>query len=94
MGAEEKTPVRRVALCGGAASGKTAALVARAAELLATGTAPHDVLLVAANVDGAQALRDRLLAVAGPAAQKVRVLSARGLAWEALQAPTQAGRCV
>ena len=91
MGAEEKTPVRRVALCGGAASGKTAALVARAAELLATGTAPHDVLLAAANVDGAQALRDRLLAVAGPAAQKVRVLSARGLAWEALQAPTQAG---
>ena len=91
MGAEEKTPVRCIALCGGAASGKTAVLVARAAELLATGVAPHDLLLVAANVDGARALRDRLLAASGPVAQKVRVLSARGLAWEVLQAPSQVG---
>ena len=49
-------------LTGGACSGKTWALVARVHELLASGVAPADVLVVTPNADGALELAIRLAA--------------------------------
>ena len=49
-------------LTGGACAGKTRALVARVHELLASGVAPADVLVVTPNADGALELAIRLAA--------------------------------
>ena len=52
-------------LTGGACAGKTRALVARVHELLASGVAPADVLVVTPNADGALELAIRLAADLG-----------------------------
>lgn len=66
-----------VALTGPAGSGKTAALVARVAELLGRGVPAAEVLLVCPGHDGALNLGRRLHEELGDAARDVRVASAR-----------------
>lgn len=68
-------------LTGGACAGKTRALVARVHELLASGVAPADVLLVTPNADGALELAIRLAADLGED-RTPRVVSWRRLAHE------------
>ncbi len=69
--------VRYVQVRGGAASGKTAALVARAVALTKAGCAPEQVVLFASTRSAAGALRERLTAAAAraacPQAAKVEV---------------------
>ena len=66
-------------LTGGACAGKTRALVARVHELLASGVAPADVLVVTPNADGALELAIRLAADLGEDLAP-RVVSCRRLA--------------
>lgn len=74
---------------GASGCGKTAALVERAAALLDTGTAPGDVLVLAATPDAARALAKRL-AERTPAGAEVRATCVRDVALELLA--TDAGR--
>ncbi len=70
---------------GPAGSGKTAALVERACELLRSGVAAEDVLVVTPGVDAADELRDRLEAAEGIAPFRgLRASSARALALDVL----------
>lgn len=68
-------------LTGGACAGKTRALVARVHELLASGVAPADVLVVTPNADGALELAIRLAADLGED-RAPRAVSWRRLAHE------------
>lgn len=65
---------------GGVGCGKTAALVARVSELLEGGTAPEDMLVLAATPDAARAFAARLADVAGERARAVEVACARDVA--------------
>lgn len=77
-------------LTGGACSGKTRALVARVHELLASGVAPADVLVVTPNADGALELAIRLAADLGED-RTPRVVSWRRLAYELAGSPRVLG---
>jgi len=71
---------------GGAATGKTQALVERAAELLVGGADARDVLVLCATPDAAAAFAARL-AAACPAGAQARVTTARELALQVLATP-------
>ena len=77
-------------LTGGACSGKTRALVAHVHELLASGVAPADVLVVTLNADGALELAIRLVADLGEG-RAPRVVSWRRLAHELAGSPRVLG---
>lgn len=77
-------------LTGGACAGKTRALVARVHELLASGVAPADVLVVTPNADGALELAIRLAADFGED-RTPRVVSWRRLAHELAGSPRVLG---
>ena len=77
-------------LTGGACAGKTRALVARVHELLASGVAPADVLVVTPNADGALELAIRLAADLGEDLAP-RVVSWRGLAHGLVGSPRVLG---
>lgn len=65
---------------GGVGCGKTAALVARASELLEGGAAPEDILVLAATPDAARALDARLAEAVGERAGAIEVACARDVA--------------
>ena len=77
-------------LTGGACSGKTRSLVVRVHELLASGVAPADVLVVTLNADGALELAIRLAAGLGEDLAP-RVVSWRRLAHELAGSPRVLG---
>ena len=77
-------------LTGGACAGKTRALVARVHELLASGVAPADVLVVTPNADGALELAIRLIADLGEDCTP-RVVSWRRLVHELAGSPRVLG---
>lgn len=77
-------------LTGGACAGKTRALVARVHELLASGVAPADVLVVTPNADGALELAIRLAADLDED-RTPRVVSWRRLAHELAGSPRVLG---
>lgn len=86
----ELDPTPASALIEGASGcGKTAALIERTAALLDAGTAPGDVLVLAATPDAARALAKRL-AERAPAGTEVRATCVRDVALELLA--TDAGR--
>ncbi len=81
---------RLAKVSGAAATGKTEALIARAVELIRTGTDPSSILMVASTTFGAQALRERLAASLGddaPAASEVAVTTALNAAVAVLDTP-------
>lgn len=65
---------------GGVGCGKTAALVARAAEFLEGGATPKDILVLAATPDAARALSARLAETAGERGAAIEVACAREVA--------------
>lgn len=81
---------RLAKVSGAAATGKTEALIARAVELIRTGTDPSSILMVASTTFGTQALRERLAASLGddaPAASEVAVTTALNAAVAVLDTP-------
>ncbi len=82
---------RLVKITGATSTGKTEALVARAIELIRTGTDPSSILMVASTTFGAQALRERLAASLGEenaaAADEVAITTALNAAVAVLDTP-------
>ncbi|MBB3172093.1 UvrD-helicase domain-containing protein [Parvibacter caecicola] len=82
---------RLVKVSGAAGTGKTEALIARAARLINGGADPSTILMVASTTFGAQALRERLRAALGednaPAANEVAITTALNAAVAVLGTP-------
>lgn len=81
---------RLVKVAGAVGTGKTEALVARAARLIGDGTDPSAILMVTSTTFGAQALRERLRAALGEAADaanEVAITTALNAAVAVLDTP-------